>query len=62
MWLLIEDQATSMKRSHVIRRKGKLVDKIMHFIKSLKTQDPNKARFVRLDNAGDNLGLRTHLE
>jgi hypothetical protein len=36
IWLLIKDQATSMKWSmkwsHFMRRKGELIEKVMHFI------------------------------
>jgi hypothetical protein len=44
--------ANSMKWSNFARRMGKLIYKVMHFIKFLKAQDPNKARFVYLDPFG----------
>jgi hypothetical protein len=62
MWLLIEDQDISMKLSHFMRRKGKIIKNVMHFMKSLKAQDPNKVKYIHLDNAGKNLGLKTNLE
>ena len=45
MWLLIEDQATSMKWSHFMRRKNELVDVAFNFIRSLKLKDAQMAQF-----------------
>jgi hypothetical protein len=61
-WLLVEDQATSMKWSYFMRRKGELIKKMMVFVKTLKAKNPEDVKYIRLDNAGENLGLRTDLE
>jgi hypothetical protein len=55
-WLLVEDQATSMKWSYFMRRKGDLIEKMMVFVKTLKAKNPENVKFIRLDNAGENLG------
>jgi hypothetical protein len=60
-WLLIEDQATSMKWSFFMRRKGELIDKMMSSIKSQRSKSPETVKFIRLDNAGENLGLKTRI-
>jgi hypothetical protein len=41
-----------------MRHKGGLVEIMMNFIKGLKAKDPKNVRFIWLDNAGENLGLR----
>jgi hypothetical protein len=61
-WLFIEDQATSMKWSYFMRRKEELIEKIIVFVKTLKAKNPEDVKFIRLDNIGENLGLKTHLE
>ena len=35
---------------------------MMVFIKGLKAKDPKNVKFVRLDNAGENLGLKSRIE
>jgi hypothetical protein len=61
-WLLVEDQATSMKWNYFMRRKGELIQNMLVFIKTLKAKNPESVKFIRLDNAGENLGLKTQLE
>jgi hypothetical protein len=61
-WLLVEDQATSMKWSYFMRRKGELIQNMLVLIKTLKAKNPESVKFIRLDNAGENLGLKTQLE
>jgi hypothetical protein len=51
-----------MKWSYFMRRKGELIQKMLVFIKTLKAKNPESVRFIRLDNAGENLGLKTQLE
>jgi hypothetical protein len=51
-----------MKWSYFMRRKGELIEKMMVFVKTLKAKNPENVKFIRLDNAGENLGLKTHLE
>lgn len=45
-WLLIEDQATSMKWSFFMRRKGELIEKMMSFIKSQRSKDPESVKYI----------------
>jgi hypothetical protein len=40
--------------------KGELIQKMLVFIKTLKAKNPKSVRFIRLDNAGENLGLKTN--
>jgi hypothetical protein len=61
-WLLVKDHATSMKWSFFMRRKGELIQTMLVFIKTLKAKNPENVKFIRLDNAGENLGLKTQLE
>jgi hypothetical protein len=51
-----------MKRSSFIRRKGESIDQMMTFIRKLKAEDNNKVKYIRLDNAGENLGLKMRIE
>jgi hypothetical protein len=60
-WLLIEDQATSMKWSFFLRKKGELIEHIINFIKMMKGRDPESIKFIRLYNAGENLGLKSRI-
>jgi hypothetical protein len=61
-WLLIEDQATSYKWSYFMKRKGELIDEMIKFIKTMKAKNPENVKFIRLDNAGENLGLKSRIE
>jgi hypothetical protein len=61
-WLLIEDQATSMKWNFFMRRKGELINQMMTFIKKLKAEDSNKVKYIQLDNEGEYLGLKSKIE
>jgi hypothetical protein len=51
-----------MKWCYFMRRKGELIEKMMVFVKTLKAKNPENVKFIRLDNPGENLGLKTHLE
>jgi hypothetical protein len=61
-WLLIEDQATSLKWSYFMRRKGELIDEMVKFIKTMKSKKPESIKFIRLDNACENLGIKSRIE
>jgi hypothetical protein len=61
-WLLIEDQATSYKWSYFMRRKGELIDEMIKFIKTIKSKNPENVKFIRLDNASENLRLKSRIE
>jgi hypothetical protein len=60
--LLIEDQATSYKWSYFMRRKGELINETIKFIKTMKSKYPENFKFIRLDNAGENLGLKSRID
>jgi hypothetical protein len=62
IWLLVEDQASIMTWSYFMRRKDELIEKMMVFTKTLKARDPENVKVTRLDNGGENLGLKAHLE
>jgi hypothetical protein len=51
-----------MKWSFFMRRKSELIEKMMRFIKSQRSKDPESVRYIHLDNAGENLGLKTKIE
>jgi hypothetical protein len=51
-----------MKWSNFIRRKGEFINTMMTLIRKLKAEDKNKVKYIRLDNAGGNLGLKTRIE
>jgi hypothetical protein len=61
-WLLIEDQATNFKWSYFMRRKVELMDEMIKFIKTMISKNPESIKFIRLDNAGENLGLKSRIE
>jgi hypothetical protein len=62
IWLLIKDQASSMKWSYFMCQKGKLIEKIMVFVKVFKAKDTNTVKDICLDNNRENLGLKHFLE
>jgi hypothetical protein len=45
-----------------MRRKGELIDQMMTFMRKLKAEDTNKVKYIRLDNAVENFGLKTRIE
>jgi hypothetical protein len=51
-----------MKWSYFMRRKGGLIDQMMKFMRILKAEDSNKGKYIRLDNAGENLVLKLRFE
>ena len=62
MWILIEDQASTMKWSYFGRRKNELIDIVYDFILKLKKTNENLGKFLRMDNSGENIGLKNKLE
>jgi hypothetical protein len=45
-----------------MRRKGELIDQMIKFMRKLKAEDSSKVKYIRLDNAGENLGLKSRIE
>jgi hypothetical protein len=62
MWLLIEDQAISMKWSSFMRRKYEMVEISYNFLKNLKLKDPGMAMLLRTDNVGEIISLKRSLK
>jgi hypothetical protein len=62
IWILIEDQATSMKWSTFVRRNGGMVKVVTDFVVSLRNKNKELVRFIRVDNAGENKAVKASLE
>ena len=62
MWILIEDQATSMKWSYFGRRKNEVSDVVYEFILKLKNKDNSLSKYLRMDNSGENVGLKNKMQ
>ena len=62
IWILIEDQFSKIKWSIFKRRKNEMVGEVAEFIKKLKVKSPESARFLRMDNAKENVYLKARLE
>ena len=60
-WLLVVDEATSMKWSFFLRSKKQQVDLLLGFIKNLK-ENNKKVKFIRCDNAGENVRLKKKID
>jgi hypothetical protein len=60
-WLLVVDEATSMKWSFFLKSKDSQVPLLTGFIKTLQSQN-KKVKYIRCDNAGENLSLQQSLE
>ena len=61
MWILIEDQASTMKWSHFGRRKNESINIVFNFIQQLKAKSPNLGKYLRMDNSGENVVLKNKL-
>ena len=53
-WLLIEDEATSMKWSYFLKANSEVAEKMINFIKAMQAKNKDMVKFVRCDNAGEN--------
>jgi hypothetical protein len=51
-----------MKWSYFIRWKGKSNENTIVFVKGLKSKDTKNVNYICLDDAGENVGLKTFLE
>ena len=60
-WLLVVDEATSMKCSFFLKSKDSQVPLLTGFIKTLQNQN-KKVKYIRCDNAGENRSLQPALE
>ena len=60
-WLLVVDEATDMKWSYFLASKKQQVSVLVGFIKKLK-EIGQPVRFIRCDNAGENLSLKKQLD
>ncbi|MEM7375749.1 MAG: hypothetical protein AAF587_44560, partial [Bacteroidota bacterium] len=56
-WLLIVDEFTRMKWSRFLTKKSNLPDEMFRFLMKLKGENYN-VKYIRLDNAGENLALQ----
>ena len=53
-WLLVIDQATSMKWSFFIPKKSDQVDHLISLVKEINQEKGKRVEFIRCDNAGEN--------
>ncbi len=60
-WLLVVDEATSMKWSFFLKSKDAQVPLLVGFIKNLQEQG-KKVKYIRCDNAGENISLQQSLD
>ena len=60
-WLLVVDEATSMKWSFFLKSKDAQVPLLTGFIKNLQEQGKN-VKYIRCDNAGENVSLQQSLD
>ena len=61
-WLLAVDECTSMCWSFFLKKKSELSDKMITFIKMMRSKYPDFALIVRCDNAGENLKFKENAE
>lgn len=61
-WLLVIDEATSMKWSYFLPNKDGQVSVLIALIKELRTKKPNAVECIRCDNAGENYSLQKECE
>ena len=57
-WLMIVDQATSMKWSYFLPQKDCQVKTVINLVKALRLQKPGSVKYIRCDNAGENQTLK----
>ena len=56
-WLLIVDEFSNYKISKFIKRKSHLAVKYLEVIRELETRTGKKVKYIRCDNAGENISL-----
>ena len=60
-WLLVVDEATDMKWTFFLKNKDDQVKILVNFVKNLK-EIGKKVRYIRCDNAGENLSLQKAID
>ena len=61
-WLLVLDDCTDLAWSYFLKNKSDLKDEILALIKQLKAKFGITVRYIRCDNAGENLALEKACE
>lgn len=59
-WLLVVDQASGFKWTRFLKSKDELADEMINLIREIKGDGKNP-KYIRLDNAGENLNLSEKL-
>ena len=57
-WLLVVDDATDMCWSYFLKKKSELSEKMIKLIKEINGMEGRQVKFVRCDNAGENIGFQ----
>jgi transposase InsO family protein len=60
-WLLVVDEATSMKWSFFLTNKNVQAEILLDFIKDIQAKHKKNVKYIRCDNAGENSSLETLL-
>ena len=61
-WLLIVDEATSMKWSYFLPQKDCQVKTVNNIVKALRVQKPGSVKYIRCDNVGENQTLKKKMQ
>jgi len=61
-WLLATDDATGMSWSYFLKEKSETTEKVYELIRDLMAKHDRKVRFIRCDNAGENVSLEKKLK
>jgi hypothetical protein len=62
IWVLVEDQLLKIKWSIFTRGESNIVKEMTILIKKLKAKDPRNVSYLRMDNAAENVSLKSNLE
>ena len=57
-WLLVVDEATDMCWSRFLKLKSDLPDEMMKIVKSINNMEGKKVKYLRCDNAGENVSFQ----
>jgi hypothetical protein len=60
-WLLVVDEATSMVWSYFLRRKSETQKAMLEFIQTMKSQNTDRAKYIRCDNSPENKKLASEV-
>ena len=61
-WLLIVDEATSMKWSYFLPQKDCQVKTVINLVKALRVQKPGSVKYIRWDNTVENQNLKKKMQ